>query len=58
MKRYVVEDCYGYWEDMGSYKRTTDLKHCDKFRFWIVAFLMYFDQIIYGSKIVKVEVEQ
>jgi len=61
MKRYVValdKDCNcGYWEklDDGS-KRSTDLKHCDKFRFWIFAFLFYIDQIAYGSKIVKVEV--
>ena len=61
MKRYVVTvnkdgNC-GYWKslDDGS-KTSTDLKHCDKFRFWIFAFLFYMDQIAYGSKIIKVEI--
>ena len=61
MKRYVVtvgkDSSYGYWEmlDDGN-KRSADLKHCDKFRFWIFAYLFYMDQIAYGSKIIKVEI--
>ena len=61
MKRWVVKvsDYYNnaYWEsfDDGS-KRSTDLENCDKFRFWLFAYLFYMDQIAYGSKVVKVEI--
>lgn len=56
MKRYVVEDSiYGYWENLGCCKRTTDLQHCDKFRFWITAFISYFNQIAYDARIKKID---
>ena len=57
-KKWVVkESSCGYWEDIGTCKRTTDLKSCDKFRFWIVAFFCYLDQIAYGAKIVRLDKE-
>lgn len=53
-KKWVVkEGSYGYWEDTGDCKGITDLKNCDKFRFWICAFLTFFDQIVYGAEIVR-----
>lgn len=58
-KRYVVE-CYpyGYWENTGAVKWPTDLKSCDKFRFWLTAFFTYFGTILEGNgEIKKVEVE-
>ena len=62
MKRWVVKvnDYVGaYWEMLedGS-KRSTDIRHCDKFRFWVFACLFYINQIAYGSKIVKIEVKK
>lgn len=57
-KRYVVKHPhYGYWEDTGYCKQTGELENCDKFRFWLVAFLAYFDQIVDGDgKIEKIEI--
>lgn len=58
MKRYVVyKKTYGYWRTYSDGTRiTTTLEECDKFRFWISAFINHIDVLIDGSKIVKVEV--
>ena len=53
MKRYVVKSDYGYWQNTGYCKITTDIEHCDKFRTRVCVFLFYLDQIFNGSKVVS-----
>lgn len=56
-KKWVVKESGFYWEDCGDFKRSTDLNNCTKFRFWIIAYLTFLDQIAYGAKIVRFDKE-
>lgn len=53
---YVVkENEFSYWKSDETGKRAGSFKDCDKFKFWIVAYFKYSDQIEYGAKIVKIK---
>jgi hypothetical protein len=56
-KKWVIKDSGFYWEDCGDFKRSADLNNCTKFRFWIIAYLTFLDQIAYGAKIVRFDKE-
>lgn len=52
---YVVKENFkGFYKQYNNGKRTTDLRHCDKFKTKIGAFIHYANEICNGAKIIKV----
>lgn len=50
----VRQDFVGFYKQYNSGKRTTDLRHCDKFKTKIGAFIRYANEVCNGAKIIKV----